>query len=147
MENQTGKKIWVLRTDNEGEYTSNEFMEYCLAERIKKEHTMLHTPQHNGVAEQKNMTMVGIGKAMLFDQGLPLFLWSEAYMTAIYIQNRCPHIALGRKTPKEVFTGTRPDVSHICIFGSVCYCHVHANNRKKLDPSGEKGLLVGYSEI
>ena len=27
------------------------------------------------------------------------------------------------------------------------YCHVHADNRKKLDPSGEKGLLVGYSEI
>ena len=54
---------------------------------------------------------------------------------------------MGRKTPKEVFTGTRPDVSHIRIFGSVCYCHVHADNRKKLDPSGEKGLLVGYSEI
>ena len=38
-------------------------------------------------------------------------------------------------------------MSHIRIFGSVCYCHVHADNRKKLDPSGEKGLLVGYSEI
>ena len=54
---------------------------------------------------------------------------------------------LGRKTPEEVFTGTRPDVSHIRIFGSVCYCHVHADNRKKLDPSREKGLLVGYNEI
>ena len=54
---------------------------------------------------------------------------------------------MGRKTPKEVFTGTRPDVSYIRIFGSVCYCHVHADNRKKLDPSREKGLLVGYCEI
>ena len=54
---------------------------------------------------------------------------------------------MGRKTPEEVFTGTRPDVSHIRIFGSVCYCDVHADNRKKLDPSREKGLLVGYSEI
>ena len=31
-------------------------------------------------------------------------------------------------------------------FGSVCYCHIHADTRKKLEPSGEKGLLVGYSE-
>ena len=54
---------------------------------------------------------------------------------------------MGKKTPEEVFTGTRPDVSHIRIFDSVFYYHVHANNRKKLDPSGEKGLLVGYSEI
>ena len=53
---------------------------------------------------------------------------------------------MGRKTPEEVFTGTRSDVSQLRIFGSVCYCHIHADTRKKLDPSGEKGLLVGYSE-
>ena len=74
VENQTWKKIRVLRTDNEGEYTSNEFMEYCSAEGIKKKHTVPHTPQQNGVAEQKNKTVVGVAKAMLFDQGLQLFL-------------------------------------------------------------------------
>ena len=67
-------------------------------------------------------------------------------MTIVYIQNRCPHTILGGKTPEEVFTGTRTYVSHIHIFGSVCYCHVHADTRKKLDPYGEKGLLVGYNE-
>ena len=99
MENQIGKKIQVLRTDNGGEYTSNEFLEYCSLEGIKKEHTMPHTPQQNGVVERKNRTMVGATKAMLFDRGLPLFLWAEAYRTAIYIQNRCPHTTLGRQTP------------------------------------------------
>ena len=53
---------------------------------------------------------------------------------------------MGRKTPEEVFTGTRPDVSHLRIFGSVYYCHIHVDTRKKLDPSREKGLLVGYIE-
>ena len=45
VENQTGKKIRVLRTDNGGEYNSNEFMEYCSTEGIKKEHIVPHTPQ------------------------------------------------------------------------------------------------------
>ena len=54
---------------------------------------------------------------------------------------------MGRRTPEEVFTGIRPVVSHIHIFGNVCYCHVHADNRKKLDPYGEKGLLVVYNDI
>ena len=45
VENQTGRKINVLRTDNGGEYTSNEFMEYCSTEEIKKDHTVPHTPQ------------------------------------------------------------------------------------------------------
>ena len=43
VENQEGKKIRVLRTNNGGEYTSNEFLEYCLAEGIKK-HIVPHTP-------------------------------------------------------------------------------------------------------
>ena len=51
VENQTRKKISELRTDKGVEYTSNEFMEYCSAEGIKKEHTVPHTPQQNGVAE------------------------------------------------------------------------------------------------
>ena len=104
-------------------------------------------PRNRMEWQRENKIMVGAAKAMLFDQGLPLFLQAEAYITAVYIQNRCPHAALGRKTPEEVFTSTRPDVSHICIFDSVCYCHAHADNRKKLDPSGEKSLLVGYNEI
>ena len=95
---------------------------------------------------RENKTSVGVAKAMLFDQGLPLFIWAEAYRTVVYIPNRCHPIALGRKTLEEVFTGTRPDVSHLRIFGSVFYCHIHADTRKKLDPSGEKGLLIGYSE-
>ena len=133
--------------DSGEEYISNEFLEYCLAEGIKKEHIVRHTPQQNGVEERKDRTMVGASKAILFNQGLPLFFWVEAYRTAMYIQNKCPHIDLGRKTPEEVFTGTWLDVSHIRIFGSVCYCHVHADNRMNLDPSGEKGLLVGYNDI
>ena len=146
MENETGKNIRVLRKKNGGEYISNEFMEYCSIEGIKKDHIVPHTPQQNGVVERKNRTMVGEAKAMLFDQGLPLFLWAEAYRTVVYIQNKCPHTTLRRNTPEEVFTSSRPDVSHIRMHGNVCYCHVHADTRKKLDPFGEKGLLVGYSE-
>ena len=71
---------------------------------------------------------------------------AKAYRIAIYILNRCPHTTLGRKTPEEVFTSTRPDVSHIRIFGSIFNCHIHADTKKNLDPYGEKGLLVGYNE-
>ena len=37
-------------------------------------------------------------------------------------------------------------MSHLCIFGSVCYYHIHADTKKKLDSFGQKGLLVGYNE-
>jgi hypothetical protein len=70
----------------------------------------------------------------------------EASRTDVYIQNRSPHLVLGKLTPEEVFTGTKPDVSHLLIWGNVCYCHVPSEKRTKMEPTTNKGLLVGYSE-
>jgi hypothetical protein len=54
---------------------------------------------------------------MIHDQGLPMHLWAEASNTVVYVQNRSPQKILGNKTPKEVFTGKKPEVSHLRIFG------------------------------
>jgi hypothetical protein len=53
---------------------------------------------------------------------------------------------LGKLTPEEVFIGTKPDVSHLRIWGNVCYCRVPLEKRTKLEPTSDKGLLVGYSK-
>lgn len=83
---------------------------------------------------------------MLYDQDLPRFLWVEACNTTVYIQNRTPHRALGKKTPKGVFTQKKLEVDHLRIFRSVAYCHIPDETRSKLDQIAEKGNLVGYSE-
>jgi len=54
---------------------------------------------------------------------------------------------LNRATPEEAFTGKKPDVSHFRIFGSLVYCHVPSESRKKLEPTTVKGIFVGYNEI
>ena len=48
--------------------------------------------------------------------------------------------------PKEAFTGKKPNVSHLKIFGSSVYVHVTKNTRKKLEPIAEVGIFVGYTE-
>jgi hypothetical protein len=73
-------------------------------------------------------------------------LWAEACNTAVYVQNRCPHRVLGMSTPEEDFTGKKPDVSHFKIFGSSVYVHVTKDSRKKLEPTAEVGIFVGYTE-
>jgi hypothetical protein len=45
VENQTGKKIKVLRSDNGGEYTSNEFKKFCKKVGIKRETSVPYNPQ------------------------------------------------------------------------------------------------------
>uniref|UniRef100_A0A2N9H483 Integrase catalytic domain-containing protein n=1 Tax=Fagus sylvatica TaxID=28930 RepID=A0A2N9H483_FAGSY len=58
VERQKGKSLKCLRTDNGGEYTSNEFENYCSEYGIRHEKTVPDTPQHNGVAERINCTIV-----------------------------------------------------------------------------------------
>jgi hypothetical protein len=53
---------------------------------------------------------------------------------------------LGNVTPEEAFTGKKLDISHLRIFGCVVYYHIPAEKRSKLDPTTERGILVGYSE-
>jgi IS30 family transposase len=145
VENQTRKKIKVLRSDNGGEYTSNEFNDFCVREGIKREVTVPYNPQQNGVAERKNKAIVGVARAMLHDQGLPLFLWDEACNTTVYLQNQSPHRVLGDKTPEEALSGKKPEVGHFRIFGCLTYSHVPSEKRTKLDPMAEKGSLLGIA--
>jgi hypothetical protein len=146
VENQTGKKIKVLTTDNGGEYTSKEFMDFCAGEGIGRELMVPYNPQQNGVAERKNRAIVGAARALLHYQGLPLFLWDEACYTAVYLQNRSPHREVGSMTPEEAFSGKKPEVGHFHIFGCINYSHVPSEKRTKLDPMTERGIFVGYSE-
>ena len=47
---------------------------------------------------------------------------------------------------KEMFTGEKLEVNHLRIIGSLVYVHVPKDKRTKLDPLGNKGIFVGYSE-
>ncbi|GJW06926.1 putative ribonuclease H-like domain-containing protein [Tanacetum coccineum] len=45
------------------------------------------TPQQNGVAERRNMTLIEAARTMLADSKLPTIFWAEAVSTAYYVQN------------------------------------------------------------
>jgi hypothetical protein len=75
-----------------------------------------------------------------------MHLWAEASSTAVYVQNRSPHKILGNKTPEEVFTGKKPEVSLLRIFGCPVFIQVPKEKRTKLEPLRKTGTFIGYSE-
>jgi hypothetical protein len=146
VENLSERKINILRPDNGGEFTYDDFKTFCREVGIKRELSTPYNPQQNGVAERKNHMIMEAIKAMIHDQYLPMNLWEEATKTVVYVQNKSPHCALGNKTPEEMFTGEKPKVNHLQIFGCPVYVHILKDKRSKLDSSGKKGVFVGYSE-
>ena len=107
----------------------------------------LHTIQkQNRITKRKNRTIMEAARAMLHDQDLPMHLWVEAARIAVYVQNRTPHRVLENKKPEEIFFGKKPKVGHLRIFDFPVYIHIPKEKRTKSDPSGKKGIFVGYSE-
>jgi transposase InsO family protein len=57
VENQTGKKVKCLRTDNVTKYTNDEFRDFYEQHGIKRHFTVRKIPQQNGVAERMNRSI------------------------------------------------------------------------------------------
>jgi len=88
---ETGCKVVALRSDGGGEYTAHSVQEYLREKGIKHEMTTPNTPQHNGVAERMNRTLLDKVRTMLIDADLPEVYWFDALRYATYIHNVATH--------------------------------------------------------
>ncbi|GMJ06888.1 hypothetical protein HRI_004358000 [Hibiscus trionum] len=49
-------------------------------------------------------------------------------------------------TLNEAWSGKKPGIGHLKIFGCIAYAHIPEQIRKKLDDRGEKCIFIGYDE-
>ena len=146
VERQSEHKIKTFRSDNGGEFTSKAFDETLHRDGIERQTSAPYTPQQNGVAERANRTLVEMARAMIHAQGLTYEFWAEAVCNATYIRNRCPTKAVHNMTPEEAWSGKKPHVSHLRVFGCVAFAKVPDEKRSKLDAKAIKCLMLGYCE-
>jgi len=145
VENNTGRTIKCLRTDNGGEFTSKEFENYCKDAGIERHKTTVYT-QQNGVAERMNRTLLERARSMLSNANLQKELWTEAVATTCYVINRSPSIAIGCMIPQEVSKGHPCDYSKLRVFGCDAYALVPKHQRTKLDLKSKRYIFVGYGD-
>uniref|UniRef100_A0A2N9G770 Integrase catalytic domain-containing protein n=1 Tax=Fagus sylvatica TaxID=28930 RepID=A0A2N9G770_FAGSY len=144
VEKQSDQEIKALRSDRGGEFTSNEFKEFCETNGIRRPLTVPRSPQQNGVAERKNRSILNMARSMLKSKKMPKELWAEAVDCAVYLSNRCPTRSVQGKTPQQAWSRKKPTVSHLRVFGSIAYVHVPDQERSKLDDKSEKYVFIGY---
>ena len=86
-EKQSDEVIKVLRTDGGGEYNSHEFQVFCDEEGIIHEVTSPYTPQHNGVAEKRNRTILNMARSMMKGKGMPHYFWRGNFYCCVYSEH------------------------------------------------------------
>ena len=70
---------------------------------------------------------------MLEYKNVPKKYWAEAVYTAVYLLNRSPTQAVKKMTPEEAWSGRKPKVGHLKVFGSTAHVWIPNAKRAKLD--------------
>ena len=82
LKTQHGASVKRLRSDRGGEYLSDEFSRHLKHNGTERKLTTHDTPEHNGVAEQLNRTLVKCVHTILHASGLPKTLWGKLFCTS-----------------------------------------------------------------
>ncbi|KAK1434246.1 hypothetical protein QVD17_11166 [Tagetes erecta] len=143
LENEKGKKVKSLRTDNGGEFVSHVLENYLRMKGISHQYTAPYTPQQNGVVERRNRSILGTTRSILKAKLLPQNLWGEAVNHSVYLLNRSPTKAVQEATPYERFKGRKPNLTHLKVFGCVGYVKNLQIGQKKLDDRSTAMIHLG----
>ena len=135
--NECNGGIKTLRTDNGGEYLSDEFKTYIISKGFRHEMSAPYTPQQNGIAERMNRTLMESARSMLSHAHLPNKFWAEAVSTAAFVRNHTA-IVESEMTPYERWYGKQPNISQLKVFGCICYALIPDQQRQKLDKKSQK---------
>ncbi|GJV60133.1 retrovirus-related pol polyprotein from transposon TNT 1-94 [Tanacetum coccineum] len=143
VENQTGRKLKKLRTDNGLEFCNQEFNNLCTESGIARHLTVSRTPQKNGLAERMNRMLLNKVRCLVIQSGFSVSFWAEATMTVAYLINMSPSTTLEKKTPMDLWSSQLANYEMLRIFGCVAYSHI---NQGKLKPRAIKCIFLGYPD-
>jgi len=129
-EHLSGAKLISVRSDNAAELKA-EFESWCTALGIGPQYTEPYHSIQNGVVERAIRTTENNVRAMIKDAELPIEFWVEAAVAEAYLRSRTAvgPITDGKLTcPEEAFTGIKPSIDHVRVWGCKCYSYVHPDS-------------------
>ena len=102
--------------------------------------------QQNGRAERLSRTLIEKAQALCFEACLPQSYWEFSVEFAVHVYNRTPVKCIAWHTPFEVLNSTKPDISHLRVFGCGAYVYIPDDVRvNKLAPRAEVMIFLGYT--
>ncbi|CAI7792410.1 unnamed protein product [Closterium sp. NIES-54] len=146
---QSSDPVELVHVDLVGPMKGAEFRSWLKRHDIKQQLTTAYTPQSNGVAQRANRTIIEGGRTILVDSGLPLQFWPLAIRHATVIKNWVlTHVGGQHWVPMEKWTGKKPLVDMLRVFGCMGLVHVPKEKRDKLQAAAVWAVhLAGTNRI
>ena len=126
VDKETGLKLYMIHTDNRGEYLSqlwNKFLKEC---SIHHELTSPYTSKQNRVSECQNCTIFDHICTILIDSGLPLFYLPKAIKYIVHMKNRHVTWSLNNTTPFKIHYRKKPNINNLYPYSCKAYVYNHS---------------------
>jgi hypothetical protein len=144
VQRQYNVPVLIIRSDNGIEFKNYTLNGFLSDEGIKHQYSAAYTPQQNGVAERKSQTLIDMARTMLAEFKSPYNFWAEAISTTCHASNRLYLHKELIKTPYEILTGNKPNMSYFRVFGCKCFYRIKGVRLSKFDSKALEGIFVGY---
>ncbi|XP_071704792.1 uncharacterized protein [Rutidosis leptorrhynchoides] len=145
LETQFSKQVKTFRSDIGSEFVNNQTNEFFNSKGILHQTSCVYTPQQNGIVEKKHRHLLNVARALMFQGGIPLNMWSDCVLTACYLINRTPSSVLSGLSPYEVIFKKTPSLSQLRVFGCLCYA-VDLKPKHKFSSSQSNSLSPNDEE-
>ncbi|KAK1695175.1 hypothetical protein QYE76_011872 [Lolium multiflorum] len=139
VQRQHNLLIMAIRSDNGSEFKNYTLNDFLSDEGIRHQYSAAYTPQQNGVAERKNRTLMDMARSMMAEYKSRYNFWAEAISTACHSSNRL-YLRKGlNKTPYEILTGNKPNISYFKVFGYQAHEDEHSQEIEEAQIEGQDG--------
>ena len=143
VKKQTSKQVKCLRIDNDLEFCSEKFNNFCKEHGILRHRTVRYTPQQNGIVERLNRTIMDRVIYQMSNDLIPEKFWAKVVSYTVYTINRCPHHSTNFLTPEEKWSKHPPNLQNLRIFGCIGFVH---QSQRKLKPRAIKCMFLSFIE-
>jgi hypothetical protein len=142
--NQFCLSIQCIQCVNGKEFDNNDVHSFLSTSDIVFHLSCPHTSPQNGKAECAIHSINDVMRTLLFQSHLKPSYWVDALHTTTYLYNRHPSPPLHLLTPYKSLFLQRPDYSHLCTFGCLCFPNLSATTPHKLAPRSAPCVFIGY---
>ena len=143
----TGNRICAVRCDGALELCQGRLGDHLRGRGIAIQTAAPYAHQQNGRIERYIRTLVDGMQALLADTLLPPSFWGDALSTTRYLRNCLPSSVLPADVaPYKGFHRTKPDLSHLRVWGCQCFVAIAPELCVKGGPRRYEAIFVGYEE-
>jgi hypothetical protein len=129
--------------DNATEFSSRAFNDYCMAQGIEVQHSVLYVHTQNSLAKSVMKRIKLITRPLLQYYNLPTSCWSHAVLHAtdlVQLRPTAYHII----SPLQLVRGDQSSISQMRKFGCVVYTPISPPSRTSMGPHRRMGIYVRF---